>query len=306
MIAKLKRREFITLLGGAAVAWPLAARAQSADRMRRIGVLMSTTADDPEGQARIAAFQQGLQQFGWAIGHNVRIDSRWASGRPRTFPQICGGTGRALARCHPGHRQRRGGTAATGDPHCTNRVCNCPRPGWSRLCQQSGAAGRQRHRIYPVRIRHQWEMAGTAQADRAWRNAGGHPSGPRHISRDRPVRCHPSRGAVARSGGKPRQCARPGRDRTRRCGLRALSEWRPDLTGSALAVVHRHLIITLAAQHQLPAIYFRRTFVADGGLISYGLICSTNTGALPVTLTAFSRARSPPICRCRRRPSTKW
>jgi hypothetical protein len=59
------RRAFITFLGGAAVAWPLAARAQQPDRMRRIGVLMTTSADDPEGQSRIAAFHQGLQQWGW-------------------------------------------------------------------------------------------------------------------------------------------------------------------------------------------------------------------------------------------------
>ncbi len=76
----MKRREVITLLGGAAAAWPLAARAQQGEPMRRIGVLMSTAADDPEGQARIAAFQQGLQQFGWTIGRNVRIDSRWPTG----------------------------------------------------------------------------------------------------------------------------------------------------------------------------------------------------------------------------------
>src|SRR5512139_3896379 len=74
----LKRREFIALLGGAA-AWPLAARAQQADRMRRIGVLMPMADDDPEGQARIAAFLQGLQQWGWTVGGNVRIDIRWAT-----------------------------------------------------------------------------------------------------------------------------------------------------------------------------------------------------------------------------------
>jgi putative ABC transport system substrate-binding protein len=76
----MKRRDFIMLLGGAAVAWPLAARAQQPDRVRRIGVLMSTSADDPESQLRLAAFVQGLGQAGWAIGHNVQIDTRWASG----------------------------------------------------------------------------------------------------------------------------------------------------------------------------------------------------------------------------------
>jgi putative tryptophan/tyrosine transport system substrate-binding protein len=70
----MKRREFITLLGGTAATWPLAARAQQADPMRRIGVLMATAADDPESKTRAAAFAHGLQQLGWTVGQNVRID----------------------------------------------------------------------------------------------------------------------------------------------------------------------------------------------------------------------------------------
>src|SRR5229473_5357714 len=76
---RLKRREFITLVGGAAAAWPLAARAQQGERMRRIGVLMASAADDSENQARMAAFLQGLAQLGWTDGRNVRIDIRWAT-----------------------------------------------------------------------------------------------------------------------------------------------------------------------------------------------------------------------------------
>ena len=75
--ADMRRREFITLLGGAAAAWPLGARAQQPEPMRRIGVLMNRAADDLEGQAGRAAFQQGLQQLGWSDGRNVRIDTRW-------------------------------------------------------------------------------------------------------------------------------------------------------------------------------------------------------------------------------------
>src|SRR5262249_50796468 len=73
-----KRREFITLIGGAA-AWPLAMRAQQGERVRRVSVLMPFTADDPEGQARLLAFAQGLQQMGWAVGSNLRVDTRWAT-----------------------------------------------------------------------------------------------------------------------------------------------------------------------------------------------------------------------------------
>ena len=76
----MRRRDFITLLGGATFALPLAARAQQPDRMRRIGVLMGLAADDPEGQARLAAFLQGLQESGWTVGRNVRIDYRWGGG----------------------------------------------------------------------------------------------------------------------------------------------------------------------------------------------------------------------------------
>ena len=75
----MRRRDFITLLGGAAAAWPLAARAQQSERMRRVGVLVAAAAGDPEYQARNVAFLQSLQQLGWADGRNVRIDTRWAT-----------------------------------------------------------------------------------------------------------------------------------------------------------------------------------------------------------------------------------
>src|SRR2546423_34345 len=79
------RRQFITLLGGAAAAWPLAAHGQQGERMRRIGVLISLAENDPEGQARIAAFLEGLQQLGWTDGRNVRIDYRWGAGDPDRY-----------------------------------------------------------------------------------------------------------------------------------------------------------------------------------------------------------------------------
>jgi putative tryptophan/tyrosine transport system substrate-binding protein len=105
---QLKRREFITLLGGAAAAWPLAARAQQPERMRRIGVLNTQTADDAAANARYGAFLQGLQQAGWSIGRNVQVETRWAAGdadRLRTYsaelvalaPDVILATGNAAA-----------------------------------------------------------------------------------------------------------------------------------------------------------------------------------------------------------------
>jgi putative tryptophan/tyrosine transport system substrate-binding protein len=81
----MKRREFITLLAGTAAAWPLAAHAQQRERMRSVGVLLNLAADDPMGQARVAAFVQGLQAAGWSDGRNVRIDTRWAAADPGNY-----------------------------------------------------------------------------------------------------------------------------------------------------------------------------------------------------------------------------
>ena len=85
----MRRRDFISLLGGVA-AWPLAARAQQPERMRRIGVLMNMGADDPQSPLRLAAFLQGLSELGWIDGRNVRIEYRWGAGEPERLPQVRG------------------------------------------------------------------------------------------------------------------------------------------------------------------------------------------------------------------------
>src|SRR5262249_37923583 len=79
MVSHIGRRKFLATLGGAAVGWPLAARAQQPERMRHIGVLMNLAADDPEGQARIGALVQRLEKLGWSVGRNLQIDIRWAA-----------------------------------------------------------------------------------------------------------------------------------------------------------------------------------------------------------------------------------
>ena len=137
----MKRREFITLLGGAAAAWPLAARAQQAERMRRIGVLVSRAADDPQAQARFAAFQQALQQLGWSDGRNVRIDIRGSENdadRARRYAQdlvalapdvfLADGTV-ALASLRPVTRALPIVFAAVADPVGAGFVDSLSRPG---------------------------------------------------------------------------------------------------------------------------------------------------------------------------------
>ena len=231
MTAFIGRREFITLLGGAAAAWPLAARAQQPERMRRIGVLLPAAADDAEFQARVGAFLQGLALLGWTIGRNVRIDTRWATANAAEIRRHAAELAALAPDVILAHGSLDRGAVAAGDPHRADRVRDRRRSGRRRLRRQPGAAGRQRHRFHAVRIQPEREMAGAAQADRAERDASGGPSGSRHSLRDRPVRRHPGRGAVARGGGEPGQHARRRRDRARRRGLRALPEWRPDRDG---------------------------------------------------------------------------
>src|SRR5262249_29779801 len=128
----MMRREFITLFGGAA-AWPLAARAQQAERVRRIGMLMAMTADNPESAPRLAAFAQGLQQSGWTIGQNVRVDYRWSGGNADSMRKHAAEIGRSLSRRHPGPFERGRRAVATGDPNHSDRVHGCHGPGRRRL-----------------------------------------------------------------------------------------------------------------------------------------------------------------------------
>ena len=209
----MRRREFLGVLGGAAAAWPLAARAQQGERVRRIGVLMPTAADDPEAQARVAAFLQGLQQLGWT-DRPQRAD-RYPLGRGRRRPTFAD-TRRNWS------RSRRTSSWPTA-PRPWGRCCRRPAP--CRSCSRMsvdpvGAGfvdslarpGGNATGFMPVRIRPEREMAGAAQADRAGRDASGRPSGSRHHRRHRPVR-PPSRRWRRRSGWSSARstCATPAR-----------------------------------------------------------------------------------------------
>ena len=194
----MKRREFITLLGGAAARgrWP---RAQQTERMRRIGVLLPTTADDSEFQARFGAFLQGLAQLGWIDGRNVRIDIRWAGGNADRNSQPRGRFGRARARRDPCRRCRGRGSPVqatrtvpivfpvVGDPVGAGFVDSLARPG--------GNVTGFMNSEYSIG----GEVAGAAQADCAGCDASCGPSRPHSTLRQRPIRRNPNRGA-RRSG----------------------------------------------------------------------------------------------------------
>jgi putative ABC transport system substrate-binding protein len=154
----VRRREFMTLLGGTAVTWPLAARAQQPERMRRIGVLMNRVADDPEAQARIKALVQGLQQLGWVEGRNVRMDVRWTAGIADRVHRYAA----ELVALMPDVILADGAVSVSALQGATRSVPIIFVAGRRRLRQELGATGRQYHWVYGVRIRYRSEVARTA------------------------------------------------------------------------------------------------------------------------------------------------
>ena len=147
----LQRREFITLLGGAAAAWPLAARAQQSEPVRHIGVLMNSPADDAQGQGRFAAFLQGLQQLGWTDGRNVRIDVRWGAqgdserNRQDAAELVALAPDVILTTTGAAH-----GSIATRHPHHPRRIRDDCRSGRGRHRRKPVAAGWQHHGLHAV------------------------------------------------------------------------------------------------------------------------------------------------------------
>src|ERR1700738_2427439 len=225
---RLRRRELITLLGGAAATWPLAARAQQSDRIRRVGALMPLAADDPEGQARLRAFVQELRQLGWINGRNVQIDTRWGEGdadRYRRYAAelvalasevILAGGGSSVGPLLQTTRSVPIVFTQTPDPVGAGFVESLARPGgkatgfttaefgmgakWMELHKQI-ATGRHRPVLHPCLFRHGREMAGASQTDTARCDTGRNYSGPRHYRRNRRVRLYPVCSAVGGGGG---------------------------------------------------------------------------------------------------------
>jgi putative tryptophan/tyrosine transport system substrate-binding protein len=266
----MKRRTFITLLGGAVATWPLAARAQQQGRVRRIGVLMNLAADDPEGQARLAAFLQGLQEVGWVIGRNAQIDIRWGAGdaeqmRKQVTEMVALAPDVILASSPLIVVPLRDATrtipiifVAIVDPVANGFVESLARPGgnttgftifeygisgkWLELLKEI-APGVTRVAI----VRDPAITAGIGQwgAIQSVAPSVGVELIPINVRDAAEIERAVAAFARSSNGGLV-------------------------VTGSALTVVHRDLLVALAARHKLPAVYFLRAFVTAGGLISYG------------------------------------
>jgi len=264
----MKRREFITLLGGAA-AWPLAARAQQGERVRRIGVLTAFTADDVESQARIAAFQQGRQKLGWTDGGNVRIDIRWAAGDVDLFrryaaelfalaPDVILANGAlALRPLQQASRTVPIVFVNVPDPVGAGFVASLARPGGNSTGFTS----------FEYSLASKWLELLKEIAPRVTRAAVVRdPSNPGGIGEFAAIQ-----GAAASSGVELSPVdIRYAAEIERAVAAFAHQSNSGLIVTTAGSAAHFSLIIALAARHLLPAVYPFRYHVTAGGLISYG------------------------------------
>jgi putative tryptophan/tyrosine transport system substrate-binding protein len=266
----VKRRAFITLLGGAAAAWPLGTRAQQPEPVGRIGVLMTTAADDPEGQARLAALLQGLQQLGWMNGRNARMDIRWAAGNSdytRKYaaellalaPDVVVAAGsQSVGPLLQATRTVPIVFVHVPDPFGAGFVDSLSRPGGNTTgfsLFEYATSGKWLELLKEV-------SPGVTRVavirDPAITGGIGQWGSIQSMAPSVGVEVIPlnmrDAGDIERSVTAFAQRANGGLI----------------LTASGSAFVHHDLIIALAARHKLPAVYFERFFVANGGLISYG------------------------------------
>jgi putative tryptophan/tyrosine transport system substrate-binding protein len=279
----VKRRAFMTLLGGAAAAWPLVARAQPAERVRRIAVLMNNAEDDPEGQARAEAFRQGLQALGWIEGKNLRIDWYWTAGdigRTRSNvmelagrpPEIIVANGRVtLSEAVQAIRSIPVIFVLVNDPVGQGFISNLARPGGNVTgftffeYSMFGKSLELLKKVAPAVTR----LACIFNPDMSAYYDQFLPA----FETD--ARQYSVKLIIARVGTEAeinaavaKLAAAPGG------GLIVL----PD----AYTLVHRNLIVQSTAQHRIPAIYSYRQVVKEGGLLSYG----------PETSDIFQRSAS--------------
>jgi putative tryptophan/tyrosine transport system substrate-binding protein len=268
---QLKRREFITLLGGAAAAWPQPARAQQGERVRHIGVLLAATAGDPEYQTRMGALHEGLAALGWIEGRNLRVDTRWAGTNADDLRKHAV----ELAALAPDAIVAGSGTTTTApllqatrtvpivfvivvDPVGAGFVASLARPGgnatgflmfeyglsskWLEVLKQI-APGMKRVAV----LRDPTIASGIGQfgAIQSAAPSLGMEASPVNVRDDSEIERALATLAHRGNGGLI-------------------------VTASPLSLVHRELTVALAARHKLPAVYWERFFVRAGGLVSYG------------------------------------
>ena len=266
----MRRREFITLLGGATAAWPLAARAQQPERMRRIGVLVPYAENDPEAKARFAAFLQGLQQSGWTDGGNVRIDARWTAGSADDTRKHAA----ELASSAPDVILTHGSSTVgpllqvtravpivfvvVPEPVGAGFVESLARPGGNATGFVTYEFGMSAKWLELLKQIAPGVMRAAVIRDPATSTGVGMFGAIQSVAPLVGVQASPV--GVHDAGEIERVITAFAR--TPNGGL--------IVTGSALTALHRDLIITLADRYNLPAIYYERSFVKGGGLISYG------------------------------------
>jgi putative ABC transport system substrate-binding protein len=262
----MRRREFITLVG-TAVAWPLVARAQQAGQMRRIGVLMPSAKDNPEGQARITAFLQGLQTLGWTEGRNLQIEYRWGSGDLQKAAGelvalspdvIFANNTAAVAALQQATRSVPIVFAQVADPVSGGLVASLAKPGgnitgFTTYDYTMGAKWVELLKEIAPYVTH----AGVIR-DPTDTVSIGQLAAIQSAARTFGLETSPLGGRDARDIEQTVTEFAGGSNR----GLITV--------GSPLSINNRDLIISLAARHRLPAVYPYRSFVTDGGLISYG------------------------------------
>ena len=269
MAIKIARRKFIAGLGGAAVALPLTTRAQQREQMRHIGALFGVGPDDPVGQAQYAAFLEGLQQLGWTDGRNMRIDVRWAAGNAPDMhkyaaelvalaPDVILGVAVTVGPLLQATRTVPIVFAIVPDPVGSSFVDNLSGPG-------GNATG---FMMFEYSLCGKWlELLKEIAPDVRRAAVPWDPIVPAGIGQFAVIQAVAPSVGVDVSPINLRDAAEIERSvasfaRSPNGGL--------VVTASALTVINRELIITLAARHKLPAVYFERFYVADGGLISYG------------------------------------
>jgi len=266
----VKRREFITLLCGVAAAWPLAARAQQGERMRRIAIILPATADDARFQTFVGAFLQELQSSGWSIGRNVRIDTRWATANAAAIrrhaaelvaltPDVILAVGAStVAPLLQATRTVPIVFAVASDPVGNGFVDSLGRPGGNATGFMS----------FEYTMAGKWlellkQIAPSVTRVAVLRDAGT-PSGNALF------------GVVQAMAPSLRLEATPGHMREPDEIERFLVAFARTpsagliVTTSGQAYIHRDLIVRLAARLKLPAVYYEHSFVAAGGLMSYG------------------------------------